>query len=401
MGRTVEEDGVVRTPSGNGLTVRLPAPTGPNPVGSTTLHLVDRSRRDPWSPVLVREVMATVFYPAAAVAGHPVAPHMTRAAAASFRVSAPRTHPQLPTAGVDWAATRTHAHAQAPAQAVRRPVLLHSPGGGDPRTLGTAVAEELAGRGWVVVSVDHPGDAGEVAFPGGGAGRPEELRETVFRGDPRLDPELFRTAIDTRVADLRFVLGEVERLAAGENPDVEGRPLPEGLHRALDVRRAGVYGHSAGGTAAAQALHEDRRFHTAVNLEGFLDHPPSVPGGTSELFPVARYGVDRPLLLMGTDGFPGRPELTRSWSAALAHPGSPVRLRQLDGAAHWVFSDYAAIAPQLRAAGLMTDAERVALTGTIGAGAAVRAVREAVHGFFARHLPWEGCGTGRRESLRR
>nr|WP_308345239.1 hypothetical protein [Streptomyces sp. ISL-94] len=49
--------------------------------------------------------------------------------------------------------------------------------------------------------------------------------------------------IDTRVADLRFVLD------------------------ALELDRVGVYGHSAGGTAAAQTLHGDRRIAAAVNLE--------------------------------------------------------------------------------------------------------------------------------------
>ncbi|WP_079154495.1 hypothetical protein [Streptomyces subrutilus] len=43
-----------------------------------------------------------------------------------------------------------------------------------------------------------------------------------------------------------------------------------GVHT-LRLDRVGVYGHSAGGTAAAQALHEDRRIAAAVNPEGYLD----------------------------------------------------------------------------------------------------------------------------------
>ena len=50
---------------------------------------------------------------------------------------------RLPRKGVDWGATRTHAHTGAPAEPVRRPVLLYTPGGGDARTLGTGTAEEL------------------------------------------------------------------------------------------------------------------------------------------------------------------------------------------------------------------------------------------------------------------
>ncbi|MFE1775279.1 alpha/beta hydrolase family protein [Streptomyces sp. NPDC059008] len=369
-----------------GRTLRLPAPTGPHRIGHTTLYLADPTRRDPWEPALaVREVMATVWYPARAVHGHPVAPQMTADAAALFaRIDAEIHH--LPTSGVDWAATMTHAHRGAPAQPVRRPVLLYSPGGGDPRTMGTGVAEELAGHGWVVVAVDHPGDAGEVAFPTARAGR-ERVRPTVFRGDPRTSPEIFRTAIDTRIADLRFVLDQLEVLAAGGNPDAAGRPLPPDLGRALDLRRVGAYGHSAGGTAVTEAMYEDRRIGAAVNLEGHLDHPAPGPGREGELFPVARHGVDRPLLLLGTDGFPGRAEMARSWSAMLAHPRGHTRRRQIDHAAHAVFTDYAALAPQLQAAGLMPPEDRVALVGAIDPAVSVPLVRHHIRSFFARHLP--------------
>ncbi|MGK5730774.1 alpha/beta hydrolase family protein [Streptomyces sp. URMC 124] len=377
-----------RARAATGVTLRLPAPTGPHRTGVTTLYLVDRSRTDPWEPgISVREVMATVFYPARTVRGFPPAPQMTAGAAGSFALYGHRIHPELPEAGVDWRATATHSHTGAPAQAgQRRPVLLYSPGGGDARTMGTALAEELAGHGYVVVTVDHPGDASEVEFPCALAGR-DEVRPTALRDDARKDPRLFRTLIDTRIADIRFVLDRLGELAAGRNPDAAGRPLPEGLGRALDLRRAGAYGHSAGGTTAAEAMYEDRRLRAAVNLEGYLDHAPEAPGRAGELYPVARYGSDRPLLLLGTDGFRDRQGLEASWRAVLARSGGRALRRRLDGAAHGVFTDYAALAPQLQTAGLMTAAARDALVGPCGPTRSVPAVRRHVLSFFARHLP--------------
>ncbi|BCK73771.1 lipase [Streptomyces libani subsp. rufus] len=368
------------------LTLRLPAPTGPHRIGVTTLYLVDRARRDPWEPLPVREVMATVFYPARTVRGYPVAPQMSRGAAERLPFIDPLFHEGLPAKGVNWAGTKTHAHTGAPAQDVRRPVLLYSPGGGDPRTLGTGIAEELAGRGYVVVTIDHPGDGSEVEFPHARAGR-KKVRETVFRGNPRTDPKMFRTAIDTRIADTRFVLDQLEALAAGRNPDAAGRPLPEHLGRALDLRRVGIYGHSAGGTTAAEVMYEDRRIQAAINLEGFLDHPPASPGEEGKLFPIAQYGTDRPLLLLGSDGFPYKRELERSWSAMLAHRHGCTTRRQLDHAAHAVFNDYAVIAPQLQAAGLMSAAHRIDLVGAIDPAVSVPLVRHHVVSFFTRHLP--------------
>ncbi|GHF29868.1 lipase [Streptomyces mashuensis] len=371
-----------RTRTTGPVTPLLPAPTGPYRVGATALHLVDRTRRDPLEPgIPVRELMLTVHHPARATTGHPPAPYMTARAATSFAEFQPAAHPGLPAAGVDWAGPRTHAYAGAPVLPGRWPVLLYSPGGGDPRTLGTALAEDLASHGHVVVTVDHPGDACGVEFP-----RPAPpyrtgvLRESVLRGDPRTDPALFRTLIDARVADLRFVLGRLEDWAAGHGTDADGRPLPAGLGRTLDLRRTAAYGHSAGGTAVAQALHEDHRLRAAVNLEGFLDHP------TGELFPVARDGADRPLLLLGTDGFAGRTERDRSWQAACRRSRGHAVRHELTGTAHWVFTDHAAFAPRLQAAGLMTAESRAALVGPRDPATTVPLVRGLVRAFLARHL---------------
>ncbi|MGD3108854.1 alpha/beta hydrolase [Streptomyces sp. YGL11-2] len=387
---TARAQAPARARSADGVTLRLPAPTGPHRIGTTTLYLVDRSRRDPWDPAIpVREVMATVFYPARTVRDAPLTPHMSPGAAELFPAFAAPFH-GLPATGVRWAATMTHAHTGAPARAVRCPVLLYSPGGGDPRTLGTGLAEELASHGYVVVGVDHPGDACVVEFPGTTPYRRTPFRTTVFRDDPRKDPRLARTMIDARMADLHFVLGQLTALAAGFNPDALGRALPAHLGRALDLRRVGYYGHSAGGTAVAEALYEDHRVAAAVNLEGYLDRPSARPGQEGEPYPVARHGVDRPLLLLGTGDFIGRAqakrELTRSWSPLLAHPGGRVRRHEIGHAAHWVFTDYAALAPQLQATGLMTAAARRALVGTIAPARSVPVVRHHLRSFFARHL---------------
>ncbi|MET9518476.1 alpha/beta fold hydrolase [Streptomyces sp. NPDC002994] len=335
------------------LRLRLPAPSGPYPVGAKTLYLVDSSRNDPWMPEIgVRELMVTVLQPAIPSRDFPRAPQQTPGAAALFTNLCWRIHPQLPKAGVDWAATLTHARAGAPPLPGRRPVLLYSPGGGDARTMGSALAVDLASHGWTVITVDHPGDASEVEFPSARPGR-ERVRHTVLLGPP--DAATFRTMIGTRVADLRFVLD------------------------ALDLDRVGVYGHSAGGTAAAQALHEDRRIAAAVNLEGYLDQM------DGELLPVARQGTNRPLLLAGTDGFRDA-RLDRSWATLLAH-GGPAARRQLDNAHHWAFTDYAALVPQLQKAGLMTASGRAGMVGRAGPRVTVPAVRDLVRSFFARHLP--------------
>ncbi|MER5734665.1 acetylhydrolase [Streptomyces sp. NPDC002262] len=321
----------------------LPAPTGPHPVGVVRHAFTDRSRTDPWDPARgARQVVVSAVYPARTVAGRPRAPQLTPAEAPVFARLAPLVR-GLPATGVDWGAVLTHAHTGAPPLPGRRAVVLYTPGGGDARTLGTGLAEELASHGTVVVLVDHPGEASQVELPDG------TVRETVLYGPP--DPATFRTMVDTRVADLRLVLDRLGELTVAA---------------VTDPRRTGVYGHSAGGTAAALLAARDPRIRAVADLEGYLDLEPW-PGR-------------RPLLLLRTDGFEGAGRIESSWA------GLRARRRTLRAANHWVFTDHAALVPQLHAAGLVTDAVRDGLVGPGDAAAATAVVRRELRAFFG-HAP--------------
>ncbi|MGZ0152154.1 alpha/beta hydrolase [Kribbella sp. WER1] len=318
-------------------TLRLPAPTGPWPVGTKTRALTDPTRSDPWNGAPTREIALTVFYPAISVRGYQRAPQLAPAAAEVFKqLDAGLLHPELPTSGVDWAATLTHSYVDAPALPGRRPTLVYSPAGADPRTVGTSLAEDLASHGYVVITMDHPGEASEVVFPDG------RLRVIEITPDVLTDPVRSRLMMDTRFADMRFVLDQLDG-------------------------QVGVYGHSAGGATAAVSLAHPK-VRAAVNLEGYLD---TLDG---ELYTIAK----KPLLLAGTDGFRDV-RFDRTWSAVMAQ-GGPVRRVQLSDANHWIWTDYAALAPQLQSAGLMTSANRAKLIGTSPCG--VPEVRRLVRGYF-------------------
>ncbi|MFE0131631.1 alpha/beta hydrolase family protein [Streptomyces sp. NPDC059037] len=331
------------TASGGGPSLLLPAPAGPYPVGMRTVHLTDPARTDPWVGG-VRELMLTVLYPARSVRGFVRAPQLTPDEAGAFAELAPRIHPGLPEQGaVDWGAVLTHGYVGAPPLPGRRPVLVYSPGGGDSRTLGTSLAEDLASHGRVVVLVDHPGDASQVELPTG-------MRTTVLAGPP--DPATFRTMVDTRIADLRLVL---DRLG--------GLPLAP----VMDLCRIGFYGHSAGGTAVVYAARGDRRVGAVANLEGYLDLYPPI-------------GFDRPLLLFRTERFEGAPRIESSWANLRG------RRALLADADHWAFTDYGPLVPQLQTSGLMTARARAALVGTGDPAVTLAQVRRRVGIFFARHL---------------
>lgn len=110
-------------------------------------------------------------YPAGGVARYPLAPQMLPGAAAhSGSAAGPAaTLYRIPSGSVNWAATLTSGHVDAPAARSGGPfpVVLYSPGAGEPRTWGTALVQDLVSRGYVVVTIDSTYEASEVEFPGG------------------------------------------------------------------------------------------------------------------------------------------------------------------------------------------------------------------------------------------
>jgi len=143
---------------------------------------------------------------------------------------------------------------------------------------------------------------------------------------------------------------------------------------------------AAGGTTAAETLHEDRRFAAAVNLEGFLDWTPAAAGAPGVLLPVAEQGTKRPMLLAGSSGFGEKQALDLSWTVLLARSARHATRLQIEDANHWVFTDFAPMSAQLQADGLMTAADRNALVGAIPAATAVSDVRGLLRGFLGQAL---------------
>ncbi len=100
-------------------------------------------------------------------------------------------------------------------------MVLYSPGFGMERTAGTALVQDLAAHGYVVVTVDHTHDAQLVEFPDG---------RIATHAVP---PGAFAAALDVRVADIRFVLDRLTAMSRGHHPHAPGRALPRGLLQVL------------------------------------------------------------------------------------------------------------------------------------------------------------------------
>ncbi|PWI45841.1 hydrolase [Streptomyces sp. ICBB 8177] len=364
----------------------LPRPTGPDQVGTVELRLVDHSRKDPWVPsVPYRELMVSVRYPARDADRYPRAPQMLPGAAAGFD-ALDNFGGKIPKGKVDWAGTLSYAHEGAPVARGRGrlPVVLYSPGVGDPRTLGTTLGDELASHGYVVVTIDHTYDASAVEFPHGRVEKsvlPAALAATG--GDPAKVIALLRRTVDARVADTRSVLDAVDALAAGHDPDADGRRLPRGLAGALDPHHVGMFGQSAGGMAALETMHEDPRLAAGVDMDGVLayeqdDHTPGNP------FPVARSGLRKPFMLMGEEG--DDHTTVPSWGLLWEHSDGWRRDLTLLGGRHASFTDAESMVPQIARQLRLPRSTVTALVGTAGPARAVAAQEAYLTAFFDRWL---------------
>lgn len=379
------------TAGSTGAPLRLPEPTGRYAVGRQDVRLVDHDRTDPYTRGGPRELMAGVWYPAARSAGLPRAPWMSPGLVAGFAENAGRLL-GLPADRIDWAAVRTHAALGAPVAdpGRRRPVILYSPGFGTSRSWGTVLVEELASRGFVVVTVDHTYEAFGVDFGGGriAAGRPAGSgTETGLAGPMRV-----------RAEDIRFVLAQLTRFASGA-----GGPLPRDLARSLDLSRIGMFGHSAGGVTTAETMARDSRIDAGLDLDGLsvTSAAKAWPGLRS----TVRRGLDRPFLMLSSapaaaknSGSSASAKRAQNATPASEAEGStlPAQLRarsphtvteeRLADTGHYSFTDFQALLPQLRR-GPGPAPRRVAdLIGAAAPGPVLDRERGLTSGFFERIL---------------
>ncbi|WP_327286396.1 MULTISPECIES: acetylhydrolase [unclassified Streptomyces] len=332
----------------------LPVPTGPHPVGTVQLHLVDRSRPDDLAgPGHFRELMATVWYPARDVERYPVAPWMPAGAFQAFLADVGFS---------DLAALGplTAGHVGAPVRrtAQRLPVVVFSHGAHSHQGDHTVMVQELASHGYAAVTVAHQYDT-YTEFPDGRIAVP--LRD---RQAPTLPGDF--------AADLRFVLDCVEQLAAGRNPDVDHRELPAGLLGSLDPQRMGAFGWSKGGTATACATLADERIRAGLSLDGPMQMNPPLAGD-----------LDRPFMMMSAVFTRATtPEAAAFWSHLRGW-----RLNiQAQGAVHVSYGDNEALFPQVAKLFGWSGQQLQDVIGTLDPDQAVKIQQAYPLAFFDEHL---------------
>jgi dienelactone hydrolase len=231
-------------------TQAAPIPTGPEPVGTRLLWLVDSARPDPYlHSDAKRELLVRFWYPANLLQSCKKADYTSPRIWSYFS--------QL--AGVHLPEVITNSCMDAPMTEGPHPVVVFTHGYTGTFTDDTFIFEDLASRGYVVASVDHTFEATAVEFPDG---RFVKSRlGSHFGGTWQGDEETLSFALSVRLQDLKFVVTQLKQL---------NNQLDDPFAGKLDVSRIAIAGHSMGGATAFVALEEDPRLKAAVVLDGYL-----------------------------------------------------------------------------------------------------------------------------------
>jgi predicted dienelactone hydrolase len=332
----------------------MPAPTGAYPVGTRSIDLVDRSRREPGTNgAKPRSFVMQLWYPRAAGKGTPE-PYMPQKVASFIAAGGglpASIFTRVKLAAISDAAPRRRAGGW--------PVVLFSTGYGVERQLYTGLVQDLASHGYVVAAIDHPHDAGIVSFPDG---------HTVSIGKVGERPDAISDALAARIADTRYVLDALTRLNRG---------TPTGPFSGMfNLDHVGMFGHSLGGATAAATMLVDRRLEAGLDMDGLL------------FGQVAVTGLQKPFMLFSADpGFRIKPNLAQFWRQL----SGPRYALDFAGAAHFAFTDLVFLVPQLAGTREAAAQARIRpLVGTVDPTVAYAAERAYVLAYFDRALRERG-----------
>jgi len=322
--------------------IAAPPPTGPSPVGTLSVRLVDAARNDPFHPNgSKRELLVRFWYPAA-----------SGQACKAAEYASPKVWTYISQiSGIPLPTVTTNCCLSAPVSGGAHPVILFSHSYTGTLTDSTFVFEDLASRGYVVASIAHTYEITAVEFPDG------RLITSMFgsylaEGTLRMDYASLQFARSVRLADLRFVLDELQRLDGAKDGPFAGR---------LDLSRVGVMGHSLGGEVALASLELDPRLRAAVSLDGVVS--PGIAAGTG-----------KPVLLLAAGREQWSHEECQLWTA-LRGPRLAVNLV---GADHFTPSDAIWL--------LQAVPGMAASVGGMGRERTIAALRNYIAAFFDSHL---------------
>jgi dienelactone hydrolase len=236
----------------------LPNPTGNHYVGRMSIQLTDENRLEAYSDDKAdkrRELVVWIWYPC-------TPPPISDSKPAIYLPG--RWSEADIVNGVKLGTTRFRCHSfeNAPIDSSQTmyPVVIFSQAGFSVLSY-SAIIEEIASHGYIVVGINHTYDAPVTIFSDGRVMPVSQKFMEGVNSQAGSFEESFRfraEVADYKTADFKFVVDQLEIINKASSV----------LADRLDITRLGVFGHSLGGNAALEFCRNDDRCKAAVNLDG-------------------------------------------------------------------------------------------------------------------------------------
>ena len=233
----------------------LPSPTGKQKVGRMSIQLTDEKRLEAYSMEKKdkRELVVWIWYPVIPMSDSKPAIYIPdKWSEADFVY------------GMKLGTTNfgCHSFENAPVDSSDStyPIIIFSQAGFSVLSY-SAIIEEIASHGYIVVGINHTYDAPVTVLSDGRVIRvsPQYMEGVNSRSGSIEESFGFRAAVaDYKTTDIKFVVDQLETINKGSTE----------LTDRLDLTRLGVFGHSLGGNAALEFCRKDDRCKVAANLDG-------------------------------------------------------------------------------------------------------------------------------------
>tara|TARA_B100000676_G_C18076829_1_gene848206 strand:+ start:2123 stop:3307 length:1185 start_codon:yes stop_codon:yes gene_type:complete len=297
----------------------IQSPTGMYGVGTKVFYWIDKDREEWFSEDINdnRELMVQVWYPSN-ISTADTDPWLDNPKLREDAIIDNFKVPKFIAKAVDRIDTDSYIDSS-PLIEGSFPVIIFSHGFEGFRSQNTTQIQELVSNGYIVFAADHTYDAVVTIFPDG---RKIPTAKKYCRDcEPEEFYEVFTPQINTRIADIRFIIDQIERIKSGEIESNFSHMMNDDI---------GVFGHSFGGGTSLAATILDSRIKSCLSLDGW--YAPVHPD-------VYNRGISTPFLHLGqvewsTDiNYNILDEILESKSEDIAYKLT------LDGAHHYDFTD--------------------------------------------------------------
>jgi dienelactone hydrolase len=247
----------------------IPAPTGKFRVGSTMFHVIDKTRPELHSEnISYRELILHILYPAQ-TSNHSAKLYAESSILSTIKEDLSKMT-NIPIDQFNYLNSfKSHSFENVTIASDQSlyPIVIFSPGWGAPTNLYSALLEDLASHGYIVVGINYPYVTNPVVFPNG-----KIIRGIKQSQDPLEKKNMSKKEMETWIQDIDFVINELLKM----NLITSSKNI---FTNKLNIKKIGIFGHSFGGSVAVEACRNNKKCIAGVDIDGKLysDEPLKKP----------------------------------------------------------------------------------------------------------------------------